>query len=234
MSAVVRRSAALDRPKLRRAVRVSYSALLRIADDDRYVLFHTSSRPGAYSPPGGVYKYFAPATVLLEGLGFVAERRVSRAHRARSDLRGLLPAGSLRHFRRWFACGAYREDAQECLRRELIEELEEVGFPELGADVGELEINHVRTVVETAQSVPGKDYGQERRFEVYDLMDTNGASAWLRKRLVELGADPGVSTVINASAAQMAYGRAGHALIAPHTPFLVGSRRTMPDLPAMP
>ncbi|WP_221483493.1 SMODS-associated NUDIX domain-containing protein [Saccharothrix ecbatanensis] len=212
-------------------MRISYCALLRIRDDDRFVLFHTSSRPGAYAPPGGVFKYFPPAVELLEHLGFQPERHSSRGVRTRADLRGVLPLRSFAGFRQWFASGAYREDAQECLRRELTEELTEVGFPDLGDRVREVGLAHVRTVSEGPYPVSGKDYRQARLFEVHDLVVTGGASERLREAVVALSVDPGVSTVVSATAAEIVHGRAGHSLIAPHTAYLVGTRRTGADLP---
>jgi hypothetical protein len=212
-------------------VRISYCALLRVRDDDRFVLFHTPSRPGAYAPPGGVFKYFEPAVALLERLGFQAERSAARGIRTREDLRGLLPARSFTGFRRWFVSGTYREDAGECLRRELVEELTEIGFPELGAEVVDLELAHVRTVLEGPYAVPGRDYRQARLFEVHDLVVTDRASERLRELLVSLCADPEVPSVVSATAAEIDHGRTGRALIAPHTTYLVGSRRTRPDLP---
>ncbi|PSL45974.1 hypothetical protein B0I31_1265 [Saccharothrix carnea] len=230
-SLVFRQGPGPGRARPGRAVRISYCALLRIRDDDRFVLFHTASRPGAYAPPGGVFKYFPPAVGLLEGLGFEAERSTSRGARTRADLRGVLPLRSFTGFRQWFASGAYREDARECLRRELTEELGEVGFPELGDRVREVALAHVRTVSEGPYPVPDEDYRQARLFEVHDLVVTDGASERLREALVALSTDPGVPTVVSATAGEIAHGRAGHALIAPHTAYLVGTRRTRADLP---
>lgn len=230
-SLVFRSGPRLSRGRQSRTVRISYSALLRIRDDDRFVLFHSDSRPGAYGPPGGVFKYFPPAVPLLEELGFQAERSTTRGARTRSDLRGVLPQRSFPRFRRWFASGAYREDARECLRRELTEEFVEIGFPELGDQVREVALAHVRTVAEGPYPVPDRDYRQARLFEVYDLVVTGGDSARLRASLVTLSTDPGVSTVVSAGAAEIMHGRAGHALVASHTAYLVGTRRTMADLP---
>ena len=217
-----------------RTTRVSFSALLRVRDDDGYVLFHMPNRPGSYGPPGGVYKYFPPAARLLDGFGFRQERFVSEAGRGRADLRGFLPSRSVRPFLAWFAGGAYREDAGECLRRELEEELEEVGLPALAGEVRGLAVSPHRPLVEGPYSVPGMPYRQLRRFDVYDLLTTDGAAAWLWRRLIEAGADPDTAEVIRATDRQILHGRCGAALIAPHSAYLVGAvRKHQSDLPPM-
>lgn len=213
-----------------RGVRVSYAALLRIRDDDRHVLFGSASRPGSFTPPGGVFKYFAPAADLLDRMRFQADQRVNGM---RADLRGVLPAQSVPEFRRWFASGAYREDAVECLQRELDEELAEVGFPELAANVQSLRFAPLRTIVEGPRAAPGKPFKQSRRFEFHDLLCTGQAAAELKRRLFELADDPAVTTIISAAASDIAHGRAGSALIAPHSAYLIGEQRTWPDLPAV-
>ncbi len=138
-------------PPRDRLLRVSFSALLRIRDEDRMVLFQTPARPDTFGPPGGVFKYFDPATPALGRLNFRVEQRATAEDTTRSDLRGFLPYSSMKGFQRWFATGAYREDATECLRRELLEELAEVGFPGLAEDARGLaatagEIAHGRAV----------------------------------------------------------------------------------------
>ncbi|MFC6082573.1 SMODS-associated NUDIX domain-containing protein [Sphaerisporangium aureirubrum] len=217
-----------------RTVRVSFSALLRIKDDHRYVLFHMRNRPGSYGPPGGVYKFFPPAARLLDSLGFRQERFTSEAGRARADLRGFLPSRSVRRFVTWFDGGAYREDTDECLRRELEEELEEVGLPALAGEVPGLAFAHHRTLLEGPYNVPGRPYRQLRRFDVYDLVTTHGAAAWLWQRLIEVGGDPSASEVVCATESEILHGRCGAALIAPHSAYLIGVRRKrQSDLPPM-
>src|SRR5262245_40217381 len=75
-------------------VRVSFAALLRIKDDDRYVLVGASTRPGFLGPPGGVVKYRGSAATL-DRLGFHEQRTGGYRADRRDDLRGLVPARSL-------------------------------------------------------------------------------------------------------------------------------------------
>jgi hypothetical protein len=120
------------------SVRVSFAAILRIKADDRYILLHTPNRPGTFSPPGGVFKYFSPAERLLEAMGFREDRIDALAQDMTFDLRGYLPGAAIKEFRRWFAGGSYREDTTECLCREIAEELGESGLERLVLTLADL------------------------------------------------------------------------------------------------
>jgi SMODS-associated NUDIX domain len=212
-------------------VRVSFSALVKLGEDGRYVLFHTPNRPGVFSPPGGVFKYFEPAALALEAIGFRPENVEIWQEVMRRDLRGFLPAHSLGGFRSWFASGAYREDSAECLRRELIEELGEVGFPELAAYARGLVFTPVGTTWEGPHEVPGRPYRQVRRFEVHELVPTAGGGARLHRELLDRAADPSVETIVAATIDEIAHGRVGRALVAPHTSLLLHRGRLHSDIP---
>jgi SMODS-associated NUDIX domain len=215
------------------SVRVSFSAILRIKADDRYVLFDTPARPGTFSPPGGVFKYFPPAMRLLEQMGFREDRIPAFAETMRLDLRGFIPAAATRQFCRWFAGGAYREDSAECLRRELGEELAEVGLDHLLPSARRPVFSAVRTVVEGPSQVLGKPYRQLRRFEVHDLVVCDAAAERLRGGLIQAGLDETVPRVVCASAADILYGRSGAGLIAGHTAYLFAAKRSTPDIPPL-
>ena len=218
---------------MRRPVRVSLSVLLRIRQDDRYVLVNSTSRPGAFGPPGGVIKYFPPAAALLEQLGFAGEIRAAHVALTAGDLRGQVPARSLRAFLRWFDSNAYRETASECLHREFAEELGEAGLAELAGDVPGLRFGPVRSVVEGPHAVPGQPFRQFRKFVVQELLNADAATVRLAARLVAAAEDPAVPTVILASRAEITHGRCGPALVSPPSAFLFGGRRLMSDLPAV-
>jgi hypothetical protein len=214
-----------------RTVRISFSVLLRVSDDDRYVLFASPARPGTCGPPGGVIKYFPPAARILEKLGFLQERGGARPGIMKWDLRGQLPEASVRPFMRWYRTGAYREDARECLHREMAEELEEVNLAHLDSGLAKLGFTPVRTVVEGPAVVPGKPYRQLRRFEVYDLQTSGGPALRLSAKLFEIGEDPLFPDVICATRADISHGRLGQVLIAPQSAFLFGTTRLTPDVP---
>lgn len=214
-------------------IRVSFSVLLRMRHNDTYILFDSLSRPGSYGPPGGALKYFPPATGILEELGFQQETRNLRGEVTGFDLRGLVPARSALEFLRWFDTGAYREDATECLRRELDEELDEIGFAGPGFDVRALRFRPVRTVIEGPEPVPHQQFRQLRRFEIFDLLVTDTIALGLVRVLAAAGADPSEPGVVCADRVEITHGRCGTALLGPHCAFLLGARRLAPDLPAV-
>ncbi|WP_410674062.1 hypothetical protein [Amycolatopsis sp. cmx-4-68] len=228
----MRSSTELSRTR-RNRVRISFSVLLRLADDDRFVLFDSPKRPGAFGPPGGVIKYFPPAVRILDALGFRPERTGAASAKLKGDLRGTLPHSALRRFRSWFASGAYRESATECLRRELCEELVEVGVHGPLGTISEVQFAAIRAVREGPHAVPGKDYRQVRGFDVHELSMTNSAARDLSRTLIEAGEDDACPGVILANFDDIAHGRAGRALIAPQSAFLAGSSRLSPDLPPL-
>jgi hypothetical protein len=214
-----------------RLVRVSMSVLLRIRDDHRLVLFHMPSRPGSFGPPGGVCKFFQPAACVLDEFDFRLERSRRRPDPTKADLRGFLPAAELRHFLHWYNSGAYRENAVECLTRELFEELDEIGLPHLGHGVHGTPFAHLHTVSEGPHEVPGRTYRQYRRFEVYDLVTADSNAVWLLQELIAAGSEPTVPLVTCVSRQHVVDGRQGSALIAPHTAFLLGHERVRQDIP---
>jgi 8-oxo-dGTP pyrophosphatase MutT (NUDIX family) len=223
----------------RGAVRVSFAALLRVKDDDRYVLVSSNTRPGFYGPLGGVFKYHESATAALDELGFREQRFDSRRMHAKADLRGFVPAWSAAGFLSWFQRGVDRETVSECLRRELAEELgtgqlDEVGGTDLASDIDALTFRPVRTVLEGPHRVPRQPFRQMRRFEVYDLAVVDEVSARFRRRLIDLSADPSTRTLLYASVAEMTNGWCGTSPVAPHSGYLLGRRRLVPDLPPVP
>jgi 8-oxo-dGTP pyrophosphatase MutT (NUDIX family) len=214
----------------RGSVRVSFATLLRVKDDDAYIVTQLTSRPGFYGPPGGVFKYFESATGVLDELGFRDERHESRRTKMRGDLRGFLPARSVSRFVRWFVAEVDRETAAECLRRELAEELEADGGRSLTTGLRGVAFTRVRVVLEGPHKVPQRAYRELRRFEIYDLA-TDVASARLRRLLLALSKDPAATSVQSVTGAEIASGWCGSTPIGPHTAYLLGSRKLLPDLP---
>lgn len=218
-----------------RRVRVSFSALLRIRDDDRYVLFHAVNRPDSYGPPGGVYKYVGEGEALLEELGFQDEPKpAGRLDDMRHDLRGFIGSRSTKAFVRWFDSGVGRESTTECLRRELFEELGEVGHPELRDAVATLEFTPVRVVMQDPHPEPGSDHLHMRRFEIYDIaVANNDIAAQFKQRLLQLAEDPASTLIAAVSARDIEYGRCPAGLIGGHTAFLLGTTQFHPPIPAV-
>ncbi|HEV2639912.1 MAG TPA: hypothetical protein VGX23_32565 [Actinocrinis sp.] len=217
-----------------RTLRVSFSALLRVRDRGQIVLLRTPARPETFSPPGGVFKYFEPAAPELERLGFHEERTGPRGEAARFDLRGFVPYRARGRFRRWFAAGAFREDAAQCLRRELAEELAEVGFGRLAGRLRGLALRPVGCTEEGPDPVPGKPYLQLRHFEILELAPAPGHGVALHRELLDLARDPAVDSVIGATADQVLHGRTAEGIVAPQSALLFFSRRVHADVPTLP
>ncbi|MGW2562101.1 SMODS-associated NUDIX domain-containing protein [Streptomyces sp. NPDC001514] len=208
--------------------RVSVAVLLRLHDEDHYVLFGSVTRPGAFGPPGGVVKYHDSARPTLERLGFEPESRSSDAMRL--DLRGFLPAARVLGFARWLYRGVDREAATECLRRELLEELGEVGHDELAPLAREVGFTPVRRVIDGPMKVAGESYRQVRFFEVYDLVLDKPDATELRTALLTLAGDPTEPQVIGASRREITRGRAELNVVLPQSAFLTGDRRLREDI----
>ncbi|MFI8306661.1 hypothetical protein ACIF80_25140 [Streptomyces sp. NPDC085927] len=217
--------------RLAREVRVSVASLLRVQDDDGYVLVHSPYRPGSYGPPGGVVKYHPSARPALDRLGFREELRVDQ--RMRGDLRGFLPGRALPGFVRWFDRREDRESALECVRRELAEELAEIGHQELAVGIDRLHFTHVRDVVDGPIKVPGRSYRVVRLFDVWDLSLDTPEAVRLKEVLTALAADPTEHGVLIATADDIVHGRRRRSYLAPHTAYLMGERRFHADLPPL-
>jgi hypothetical protein len=215
------------RPGLR--VRVSAAALLRIYEDDGYILFSSRNRPGSYGPIGGVIKYRLASRNELERFGFREETR--RHPDMRYDLRGFLPARSLARFVRWWRSGSGRENSTECLRRELTKAC--AGLPALAVPLDQLSFVPVRTALDGPLKVAAQAYRQFRLLEVCDLDLGAPGAALLRQRLLDLAADPAWPQVIRVTIADIEYGRWKECYIQPQSAFLFGGRRLNADIPML-
>ncbi|MGW7369529.1 SMODS-associated NUDIX domain-containing protein [Streptomyces sp. NPDC054841] len=212
----------------RRRMRVSVAVLLRLHDEDHYVLFDSLTRPGAFGPPGGVVKYRDTARADLDKIGFEPESRIQPL--MKRDLRGFLSALRVPHFARWLYREEGREPATDCLRRELGEELGEVGHPELSPLAKEVGFTLVRRLIDGPLKVAGESYRQIRFIEVYDLLPDRPEAVELRSALLALAADPAEGRVIGASRQDIALGRAGAHMILPQSAFLTGGERLREDI----
>jgi hypothetical protein len=197
-------------------VRYSTAALLRLEHAGGHVLFR-SKRSGLFGPPGGVYRAHMTAQPALDALGWVPER----AGDERLDLRGQVPESRLGDLLTWLHSGADRETPQECLRRELAEELAEVGFPELAGLAAGIEVTTFGWASEAAQPVEGKPYLQGRHHDVLELLLDQPATVELHDALVELGRDPHVDTVLLATTEQIVDLRAGDLVIQRHADYVI-------------
>jgi hypothetical protein len=200
-------------------VRVSMSALVRIAIGDKYVLIRNRHRPESFAPIGGVYKYFPDGRVQLDSIDF---RPQELDEDMRNDVRGFLPYRCLNEFINWFDGGRGRENAQECILRELGEEFAEIGFETGLVKLPDVRLSFVRTVREGPEAIAGENYVQFRTFDVYEVVAESA-----RDFLSNIQAHAAVERdLFWATSNEIIRGRhrSGH-VIGAHSPYLFGQTR---------
>ncbi len=149
-------------------LRVSLASLLRLESDGRYLLVRSRHRREGYGPFGGVFKYYDTAVGFLDRVEFkTQERSEDQVDDLERDLRGHLPASNFPAFMNWFKARHGREE-QDCLRREMREELSEIQAPEsVVAAVERLSYTLVRRVHEGPIRHANLQEPQFRYLEVY-------------------------------------------------------------------
>jgi SMODS-associated NUDIX domain len=210
-------------------VRVSFSAFLRIADGDSYLLVRSLHRREAFGPLGGVYKYLNSALPKLDEFQFRPQRSGIGTDMI-NDLRGFIPRRQLPGFTRWFDEGSEREDSSTCLRRELIEELKEVrsawgrSLPQI------MQFKHFRRIQEGPSRAAGQPFSQYRIFDFFDIIEP---SELVTKFFGEIRSTAlSHKDLLLASSREIIAGRAlDGRMIGHHAGYLFGRRRVRPDEP---
>jgi hypothetical protein len=209
-------------------VRVSISAILAITDGGRYLLIRNLRRPESFGPIGGVYKHLEEAQPELEATQFRPEGIDAVM---KNDLRGFLPRRRLGRFLKWFERKDDREMPGDCLRRELREELSEIGLGTMRVPA-QLALRRVRRVCEGPERVPGQQLFlyQFRLFEVFALVPLGRQmEVFIRTLLGEAESHP---DLLLASAPEIVVGRsADNRMITQHSAYVVGKRRFRPETP---
>ncbi|GGS86754.1 hypothetical protein GCM10010270_68640 [Streptomyces violaceus] len=119
------------------------------------------------------------------------------------------------------------------MRRELAEELTEIGHPELTTSIASLRFAHVRHVLEGPLKVPGRTFRQIRFFDVFDLhLDTPEAIV-LCDALLALAADPDDVGAVLVTSDDILHGRHDRFYVGPHAAYLIGPHRLRADLPPL-
>jgi hypothetical protein len=209
-----------------RDVRVVFSALLRIGEGGRYVLVKNLHRPETYAPFGGVVKYFAEAKRSLDAMQF-RQDDFGPACDMTDDLRGFVPGRYLDSLLRWYESGEGREATNECLQRELEEELAEIGVAASIRLPKDRQFRTVRVVDEGPTRPPGVSYSQFRLFTVCDLATSGQANALARLLFEEAAVNPGI---LIASADEIIAGRAQDGRVVASTAcYLIRHKRIRPD-----
>jgi transcriptional regulator with XRE-family HTH domain len=213
-------------------IRVAFSALLRIADADRFVLVRNLHRKETFGPFGGVFKYLNEAQSTLDNCEFKPQVIEPRDD-MRNDLRGFLPQQHLKNILAWYRKGFGRESSEQCLIRELKEELKEAGLSGNLNCPTDIEFRQVRSVAEGPASVPGQLYKQYRIFEVLDPITGNRETDEFLRRLFEMAHQH--SNLLIARSQEIYAGRSkSGVVIGPQSGYLLGKKRIRPDDPLFP
>jgi hypothetical protein len=206
-------------------MRVSFSAILRLSSGDRYVLARMGAHPWAFGPFGGVYHAHDAASSVLHACEF---QTMSTAGNP-ADLRGLLPRRHFLTLLRWFFRGRDRESGDQCLRRELREELREVHEESLIQWIDRLHFRLIRAAIEHPRRVPGPEFIQFRCFHVYELDQSDRHSTEFVEALLERAHDN--PNLLIATSSEIIIGRCRENLIGHHCEYLFRRRASRPDLP---
>lgn len=210
-------------------MRVAFSALLRIKDADSYLLVRNHLRRYAFGPFGGVYKQLASARSTLDGLEFRAQSGTD-VDDMRNDIRGFLPRKHILAMTRWFEAGTGREDATTCLRRELSQELHEIGLGEEHPVPSIINFGLVRRIQEGPRCAVGQTFLQYRSFDVYEITDeTDDVHQFVKNLRIAARTH---DDLLLASSSDIVKGRSSDgSFIGHHCGYLFGRRRVRPDEP---
>lgn len=207
-------------------LRVSFSAIWRLATPTGYVLIRNFRRAQQYGPIGGVIRYFPAARKLaLEELGFQDELPVIAGP---CDLRGFLAGKKFHGFMRWFYSDKHVEKLT--LAREIEEELIEAGLANLAADVPRIEFDLVRVVHEGPIKVRGTDYLQYRLFHVYEIEHGDALSVEFADRVVAAALTNANLTVATRAEIQRGITKT-KTLVADSSGYLFGKKRVGSEPP---
>jgi|SRR2546422_3151580 len=219
------------------SLRVSFSAFLRVASGDRYVLVRNNLPPREhyFGPFGGVYKYYSPeAEPKLHDLEFKPQGDpLNTATRDMlHDLRGFIPRRNVLQVLDWYEAGANRESHGDCLTRELGEELREVRLVGRLPLAKQMRFRLIRTISEGPEPVEGHAFTQYRHLEIYDFISSEDQTKTFLDSLMDVAADH--PDLLAASAQEIRQGHASDSrLIAHHAGYLLGMTRIRREEPAL-
>src|SRR5262245_19492772 len=205
-------------------MRVAFSALLRLKEGDRFILVRNLHRPESFCPFGGVYKYFDSAQKHFDKLEF-RPQVVGPGRDMEGDLRGFLPRHNVGSFVRWFWSEHDRETSQECLCRELKEEIREAKVTSSVKLREQLQFKLVRRILDGPRKVPGEHYRQFRVFEIFDMNHPNREVRALTKAIAKTVRSRS-SNLLLATSEEIKRGRTPKGQVIGHIScYLIGRRR---------
>ncbi|MBX3118571.1 MAG: hypothetical protein KF784_05870 [Fimbriimonadaceae bacterium] len=206
--------------------RVAFSAILSLEIDNHFLIVRNLHRPETFAPFGGVIKYFDSASSFLNSVEF-RPHMLAPAGDAHNDLRGFLPRKHCSSLLHWYTLNNDREQGNDCIRRELKEELKEA---EVSIQVPtNIRFKHVRTIFEGPMIPPGANYQQVRLFEVWSpIADKTNIKNFIEK-LFSISDNSHIISV-NSDDIRVGRSRDNH-VIAPHCEYLMTSRKKLPESP---
>jgi hypothetical protein len=150
-------------------IRISCASLLKIEDENKFLLIRNRLRPNFYCPIGGALRYSSSATSFLKEIDFQHDGSHSQinAEKLKRDLRGFIPAKNLFKFIEWYAKSKDREE--NSLHREIAEEFTEIRLGRLLKYTKGIEFNFLKEITEIPHSVSGKKFLQFRILRIYEL-----------------------------------------------------------------
>jgi hypothetical protein len=157
----------------RSTVRFSASAVLRVDQGSEYLLALTPARGQSvayWAPLGGVFKFRETGRGFLDQNGIQMHWLAGSDGDMRDDLRVKMTGRNFFRFIRWFQRGQDRETVTETLRREMGEELGELGLTLLAGQVGGLQFEVVRIARTGLYKTKTEAFYHYRIFYVCDLV----------------------------------------------------------------
>ncbi len=210
-------------------IRVAFSALLRIDDNGRYLLVRNLHRPETFCPFGGVFKYYQEAQDRLDSWCF-RQQNLGPGKDMAHDIRGFIPRRHLLDIVKWYNSANGHEAPNECLIRELREEIGEINLLSQAKIPSTLHFHCIRNVEEGPSCVPAMGYKQFRVFHVCELVRNSNKIESFVRRLFKLA--QGNKDLLIADAEEILEGRSrdGRA-IGSTTCYLIRGKRVRQDDP---
>lgn len=150
-------------------IRISCASLLKVEDENRFLLIRNKLRPNLYSPIGGANRYSTTAISFLRDIEFQHDGNHSqiKGDKLKRDLRGFIPSKNLFKFIEWYSKNKDREE--NSLGREIPEELTEIQLGKILKHTKGIEFNFIKEITETPHPVSGKNFLQFRILKIYEI-----------------------------------------------------------------
>lgn len=182
-----------------KTIRISASAILNTEKDGRYLLIRNRHRTEQHSPFGGVFKHAELPPSILTEIQWQSDYTSYRPklEDMKNDLRGIILGKNFPIFLDWLT-QRYGREGEQCLYRELREELSEAKVGRLIRDrVSDIKICLDRRVLEGPYLVEERKYSaQFRYFEVFKPQLTDSKTNEIINKLFNRAANGGNGMIL--------------------------------------